>query len=510
MQRLDFLCVLAGPRRIAVPLNLVLSVEEAGPLTPLPFSPPLVEGLVMALGRVLPQMPLAAVLGEESRDGGVLVVLASRDDVRALRVDQVAGMVQVDVEFVQTIDNIERAEQPLVSARFAALDAEWSVLDYGKLTAEQPMETETTEGAALVGVSREETTVAPASVDSGEHLPLLHIEVSGESYALPIAEIVEILVSGLIRSMPAAPAWVAGLTDRRGTPLLVVSAAALLGRPPTCELSTVLVIEMPGAGEIGIAIDRAVGIERAHQTEIHAVTQDMPGVTRYFVLAREHIVGIIDSASLIGQVRDTVTALIPRREQPADNIPAAETGKSSRKLLSVRVGRELLALPLERVRADSGIGAAHAIAAAWDRISRHDGCRRCRRPRPRSAPAYCRCRLGADTAMHVGANRRRTRRTCGRSGVAHRGHSRQRRRRRRDPSAVTCFSCRPFGRKSVVCPGDRPRVAADRRGDVGRSAGLNHHRAGSFVTSVKSAYHFHKRSRGIRVMPHVLARRKIK
>ena len=70
MQRLDFLCVLAGTRRIAMPLNLVLSVEEAGPLTPLPFSPPMVEGLVMALDRVLPQLPLAALLGEESRDGG--------------------------------------------------------------------------------------------------------------------------------------------------------------------------------------------------------------------------------------------------------------------------------------------------------------------------------------------------------------------------------------------------------------------------------------------------------
>ena len=59
MERLDFLCVIAGTLRIAIPLNLVLSVEEAGPLTPLPFSPDLVEGLVMALGRVLPQMALA-------------------------------------------------------------------------------------------------------------------------------------------------------------------------------------------------------------------------------------------------------------------------------------------------------------------------------------------------------------------------------------------------------------------------------------------------------------------
>jgi chemotaxis signal transduction protein len=349
MQRLDFLCVLAGSRRIAMPLNLVLSVEEAGPLTPLPFSPPLVEGLVMALGRVLPQLPLTAVLGEESRDGGVLVVLAARDDVRALRVDQVAGMVQVDVETVQPIDNLERAEQPLISARFAALDAEWSVLDYARLAADQPMETETASGAALVGVSQDAETAAPTSIDGGEHLPLLQVEISGESYAVPIAEIVEILVPGVIRSMPAAPDWVAGLVDRRGTPLLVVSAAALLGRPATREFNTVLVIEVSDAGEIGIAIDRAIGIERVHQADIHTVTQDMPGVTRYFVFAREHIVGIIDPASLTGQVRDHITLLVPHPEKPADETPTVETGKSSRRLLSVRVGRELLALPLERV-----------------------------------------------------------------------------------------------------------------------------------------------------------------
>src|SRR5258707_8571332 len=331
-----------------MPLSLVLSVEEAGPVTPLPFSPPMVEGLVMALDRVLPQLPLAALLGEESRDGGVLVVLAARDDVRALRVDQVAGMVQIDVETVQTIDNAERSEQPLFSARFVALDAEWSVLDYAKLTADQPMETEPASGAALVGVAHEAAPTAPPSADSGEHLPLLLVEISGESYAIPIAEIVEILVPGVIRSMPAAPDWVAGLLDRRGAPLLVVSAAALLGRPSKREFNTVPVIEVPGAGEIGIAIDRAVSIERVHQAEIHAVTQDMPGVTRYFVFAREHIIGIIDPASLIGQVRDTVSALVPHPEHPADEKPAAEATRSSRRLLSVRVGRELLALPLER------------------------------------------------------------------------------------------------------------------------------------------------------------------
>src|SRR6202171_6534913 len=168
MERLDFLCTLAGARRVAIPLNLVLSVEEVRPLTPLPFSPDLVEGLVMALGRVVPQMSLAAVLGEEQREGGVLVVVAASDDVRAPRVDQVAGMVQVDIQAVTTNDEAERFAQPLLTTRFEALGAEWHVLDYSGLTFDEQMQpAEGAEGAALVAAAGEDGDHPPPPGDGG-------------------------------------------------------------------------------------------------------------------------------------------------------------------------------------------------------------------------------------------------------------------------------------------------------------------------------------------------------
>ena len=194
MERLDFLCVIAGTLRIAIPLNLVLSVEEAGPLTPLPFSPDLVEGLVMALGRVLPQMPLAAALKEPYRDGGVLVVVAGSDDVRALRVDQVAGMVQVDVPSIDGLDDEELARQPLLTARFTALGAEWRVLDYVKLTNDRPMAAaETQSGAAFLGATSDtaEQLALPTeiSVDTGQPLLVLDIGREGSAAATSAIEI---------------------------------------------------------------------------------------------------------------------------------------------------------------------------------------------------------------------------------------------------------------------------------------------------------------------------------
>lgn len=351
MERLDFLCVMAGAQRVAIPLNLVLSVEEAAPLTPLPFSPDLVEGLVMALGRVLPQMPLAAALNEPCRDGGVLVVVAGSDDVRALRVDQVAGMVQVEVPSIDRLADAELAHQPLLTARFTALGAEWRVLDYVKLTNDQPMAAaQTHTGAAFLGTTSgiTDTPAVPAEIIDTRQ-PLLVLDIGRESYAVATSAIVEILVPGTIRSMPGAPGWVAGLIDRRGSPLLILSTASLLGRPPSNRAAIVLVIDVPGTGEIGILVDRAVGIERIDQSEIQDVMQEMVGVASYFVAADERIVGIIDPLALMRQVSTALIGLVPRERATAGAAEVVIAPRLSRKLLAVRVGREFLALPLDRV-----------------------------------------------------------------------------------------------------------------------------------------------------------------
>ena len=352
MERLDFLCTMAGARRVAIPLNLVLSVEETRPLTPLPFRPDLVEGLVMALGRVVPQMSLAAVLGEAQHDGGVLVVVAASDDIRALRVDQVTGMVQIEIEATRPTDESERLAQPLLTARFEALGAEWHVLDYGRLTSEQKMQpAERTDGEALIANAGDAVVDGQPGVEEvDERLPLLVVEIAGESYAVPTSDIVELLIPGVVRSMPLAPAWVAGIIDRRGSPLLVLSTAALLGRPLTSKSAITLVVNVSGAGEVGLMIDRAVGIERIHRSAIHPVPRDMAGVTSYFVLETEHIVGIIDLLALTGQVGDAVAGLMPREPSTQASIEIVlDQPKNSQKLLAVRLGRELFALPVDRV-----------------------------------------------------------------------------------------------------------------------------------------------------------------
>ncbi len=47
-------------QRFAIPLDRVIGVTESTFVTPLPFSPPPFEGLVLAMGQVVPQISLAA------------------------------------------------------------------------------------------------------------------------------------------------------------------------------------------------------------------------------------------------------------------------------------------------------------------------------------------------------------------------------------------------------------------------------------------------------------------
>jgi len=226
------------------------------------------------------------------------------------------------------------------------------VLDYRRLTIEQPIQpVGGANGEAAVALAGEPAVDAEPDVAAiDERLPLLVVEIAGESYAVPTSDIVELLIPGAVRSIPGAPAWVGGIIDRRGTPLVVLATATLLGRPSIRPSTVTLVVQVEGAGEVGIMIDRAVGIERIPRSAIHDVPKDMAGVANCWVIETEPEVGIIDLTALTAQIGNAVAELAPR--EPGAALSAeivAPQARRSWRLLAVRLGRELFALPLDRV-----------------------------------------------------------------------------------------------------------------------------------------------------------------
>lgn len=71
----------------------------------------------------------------------------------------------------------------------------------------------------------------------------LLFELDGDRYALNVAQIAEVLPLAACKSIPGAPVWVAGVTERHGTPVPVIDVPQLaLGRPARLLRSTRLVL----------------------------------------------------------------------------------------------------------------------------------------------------------------------------------------------------------------------------------------------------------------------------
>nr|WP_249183249.1 chemotaxis protein CheW [Burkholderia cenocepacia] len=95
-------------------------------------------------------------------------------------------------------------------------------------------------------------------------------ELDGERYALDAAGIDEVLPLAVMKAVPGAPDWIAGLLMRGGQPVPVIDVPMLaLGRRAQALRSTRLVMVRHRAGHAGQADgERTIGliVERATQT----------------------------------------------------------------------------------------------------------------------------------------------------------------------------------------------------------------------------------------------------
>ena len=128
-----FLTVEVSAQNYAIPLGRVIGIVQSGPLTPLPFSPPQFEGLVLAMGQVVPQISLAILLGMPSKEGGVVVLLSDLGGSIGLRVDAVHAMLHVEGSQVAVATPAMRAERPLILGRFGDAPASYDILQLDHL-----------------------------------------------------------------------------------------------------------------------------------------------------------------------------------------------------------------------------------------------------------------------------------------------------------------------------------------------------------------------------------------
>jgi chemotaxis signal transduction protein len=352
MDKIEYLLLRIGGAPFAIPLNLVLSVSESAPATPVPYAPAFVRGIVVVNDRILPLISMARVLGLAEHVDGPLVIAAIGDDARALEVGSVAAMVAVEASAIDVIAEDKRSH-PLLGQCIRHGGEEWLIIDYVGFIRETAVDPEGhVDDAALIPIESADhvATAEAEDVASDDHTAYLLVTIAGDTYALLTADVAEILVPGAIRFMPGAPAYVRGLFEQRNAPMLALSPTVLLGRTLRAEEDggIAVVVEAESGLPYSLIVDHALGIARVAPEMIFALDGDMAGVSHYMVMEDGAIVGVLSPAALVAQVRDELWRLKPEGEAPAAE-ERTETSSPSRRLLSVRLGENYFALDLSRV-----------------------------------------------------------------------------------------------------------------------------------------------------------------
>lgn len=359
----DFLLARACGQLFALPAAAVTEAVAPRPVTPLPFVPPFVEGLVNVNERVLPQVDLRALLFPDSppatRSIDEVLVVETPRAACALRVDRIVGRQGVAADRLQPISAGEDTGPMLFDSQFD-LDGETAlVLDLARL------------GAAIVvreNPAGQRGLLGRLPQDGGDarrndEFPCVVLRVQGERYALALDHALEILDVAPATPIPGAPVLVEGVSVVRDDVLLVLSLPALLRRGVMGpDARQIVVIERDGV-RYGLRVDGVDGIVAFDPERLRPVEDESSEVTAILVHEGE-VHGLLTPRSLLPDARHaTLAPFVPGTRHQAEVRAVAR-----RAVLQITLGREYYAIPLAAVRRIARYKAPEVLDAGSDSL----------------------------------------------------------------------------------------------------------------------------------------------
>lgn len=339
--------------RYALRATAVSKVLDALPVTPLPYAPDDVEGLVNVAGAVLLKVDLGLRLGMPMRSvhtqGNLLVVLTGMETV-AVQVDKVFNKVTLDESAIQYCEagpgvNMVAAEFEHDGGMILLLNE--AALGLQDMTAQGVPEG----GGGLIGMMPQDTGANGQTEASLGDLPTLAVEDGTETYAVHMDHVQEIVEMGPLTALPGAGPEVMGLMRLRGDALMVLSLARLLGRNMDAQPRFVLVILVDGV-RIGLSVADILGIERYAKDDIQPVSGGDSQLEGYLpgVAARTgHMTGLLSVHGLVSPEGMAVYRRYLTQQGLAMAQASDKTAQTQRRMLSFRLGAERCALDLSSV-----------------------------------------------------------------------------------------------------------------------------------------------------------------
>jgi purine-binding chemotaxis protein CheW len=192
----------------------------------------------------------------------------------------------------------------------------------------------------------------PDVTSTGERF--LTFRSEGRLYALPAADVAEVVRMLPLARVPQSPKSLMGLANLRGAVMPVASLRGLLGRDDPAVLQASRLIVLGGATPVALAVDEVVRLLRIGAGKVSTAQADVASdsgeqLTGVFEADRE-VVKILDLPALLkrGFARSAAAQPQAVARKIAAAAPYQETHR--RRLLTFDVAGQEYALPLEAVR----------------------------------------------------------------------------------------------------------------------------------------------------------------
>lgn len=329
----------------ALHADVVRQVVAPPPVTPLPFAPDYLEGLVCINDAVLPLVQLAAVLfpaqAMDTPDAASeILVLDVAPAACAVRVDRVLGRSLVNESELRRVEHDDAQSVPgAVIAEFTDNGNSILLLDATALTGLAVPDAAPAGQRGLLGQ-------ADAQVDDeelGTVQQCLRVQVCGEQYGVPLVDVLEVLDDVRCASVPGAPPEVEGLALIRNEPLLVLSLGHLLGLGQRDDGRVVVVSR--GEQRYGLRVEDVSDIAAFGEQAFRQMEEQDSALSGVLVMD-DCLCGVLDLAGVLtGSRQQRYRQLVPKAQQRRQ-VSAGETVL----MLHVKLADDDYAIPLHQVQ----------------------------------------------------------------------------------------------------------------------------------------------------------------
>ena len=260
----------------ALALAEVQEIIRMPALVHVPLSPPGLLGLANLRGTVMPVTGLREIFGypaAERDESNRVVVISHEGAPLGLVVDRMEAVVNAQESEIESAESIEEIRSELLHGIIRRQDGGMVlILDPTHLVSTGEGTHRSVQGAA------EEASAVPEEVN--DDLQLVSFEVAGQEYALPIADVQEIVqMPPRIVEVPRSAAHVLGVMTLRETLLPLVSLRTLFGltRLPPDDHNKIVVVPLPEGGSVGVVMDSVREVLRVGRNTLDPVPSLLGG-----------------------------------------------------------------------------------------------------------------------------------------------------------------------------------------------------------------------------------------